>query len=365
MGVIAAGAVEALTRQTTWLQAKRKRLLPALGISIAIVAAVAYGYHWLAVGQFIQSTDDAYVGGNVTSIAPHVAGFVSEIVVDDNQHVRQGQLLMRLDDRDFRAAADHAEAVVNETQAALADLESKYTLQQSTIRQAAAELSAKLAREAFTRDDDARYQRLERAVAISRQDVDRAASADRQASADTMAAQAGLEGARQQLAVLAADIAQARANVAQAEADLRTARLNLGYTVIRAPVDGYIGNRAVRVGAYVTVGSYLVSVVPARGLWVDANFKEDQLAEIKAGEGATVTADVLPGKEFHGHVESVAPGTGAIFSVIPPENATGNFTKIVQRVPVRIALDANAARLGGLRPGLSIIANIDTRTTQP
>ena len=127
--------------------------------------------------------------------------------------------------------------------------------------------------------------------------------------------------------------------MAQAQADLQTARLNLGYTEIRAPIDGYVGNRAAQVGAYVAAGTYLLSVVPSHGLWVDANFKEDQLARMTPGEPATVVADVLPGHAFHGHVASLAPGTGAVFSVIPPENATGNFTKIVQRVPVRILLD--------------------------
>jgi membrane fusion protein (multidrug efflux system) len=140
-----------------------------------------------------------------------------------------------------------------------------------------------------------------------------------------------------------------------------TARLNLGYTELRAPVDGYVGNRAVRVGAYVATGAYLMSIIPAHGLWVDANFKEDQLARMKPGQSVTIAADVMPNRTFHGYVASLAPGTGAIFSVIPPENATGNFTKIVQRVPVRIILDGADATLGGLRPGLSITANVDTR----
>jgi Barrel-sandwich domain of CusB or HlyD membrane-fusion len=148
---------------------------------------------------------------------------------------------------------------------------------------------------------------------------------------------------------------------AQAKADLETARLNLGYTEICSPIDGYVGNRAAQVGAYVANGAYLVSVIPAHGLWVDANFKEDQLAEMRPGQPATIVADVLPGRAFRGHVESLAPGTGAVFSVIPPENATGNFTKIVQRVPVRIALDDGAASLGELRPGLSTTVSVDTK----
>jgi membrane fusion protein (multidrug efflux system) len=287
---------------------------------------------------------------------------VSEIAVTDNQFVRKGQLLVRLDDRDFRAAADHAAAIVAAKRAALADLEAKYQLQKSTIRQAGADLASRQAAAAFARADDARYQNLMRAVATSEQAMQKALTADQQARSDVTAASASLAGANQQLTVLAADIDQARAEVAQAQADLRTAQLNLGYTALRAPIDGYIGNRAIRVGAYVTTGSYLVSVIPAHGLWVDANFKEDQLAHLRAGEEAAVVADVLPGRTFHGHVASLAPGTGAVFSVIPPENATGNFTKIVQRVPVRIVLDSADATLGGLRPGLSITASVDTRS---
>jgi membrane fusion protein (multidrug efflux system) len=339
-----------------------KKLL--LGLGAALLAAIAggFGYEWFTVGRFVESTNDAYVGGDVTAIAPHVAGFVSEIAVGDNEYVKQGQLLMRLDDRDFAAADAHAEAVVGEKRAALADLEAKYTLQQSTIRQANAALSARVAEAAFARDDDARYQGLMRAVATSRQAVERAFAADQEAQSDVAGARANVAAANQQVSVLEADIAQARADVAQAEADLKTARLNLTYTEIRAPVDGYLGNRAVHIGAYVSVGTYLASVIPAHGLWVDANFKEDQLAHIRPGQNVTISADVLPNQKFSGHVASLAPGTGAVFSVIPPENATGNFTKIVQRVPVRIVLDQERATLGGLRPGLSIVAKVDTRS---
>ena len=341
---------------------KWKKLLLISGAALFVAAAAAYGKQWFEVGRFIENTDDAYVGGDVTAIAPHVAGFVSEIAVSDNQFVRQGQLLVRLDDRDFRAAEDHAAAVVAAKRAALADLQAKYELQKSTIRQAGADLASKQAAASFARADDARYQNLLRAVATSEQAMQKALTADQQAQSDVTAARAALAGANQQLSVLAADIDQSRADLAQSEADLRTAQLNRGYTEIRSPIDGYIGNRAIRVGAYVTIGSYLVSIIPAHGLWVDANFKEDQLAHIRAGESATVVADVLPGRSFHGHVASLAPGTGAVFSVIPPENATGNFTKIVQRVPVRIVLDRTDATLGGLRPGLSITASVDTRS---
>ncbi|HVC55488.1 MAG TPA: HlyD family secretion protein [Stellaceae bacterium] len=341
------------------LHVSRKTLaLAGLALAVALGGG-AYARHWWTVGRFIESTDDAYAGGNVTAVSPHVAGFVAQILVKDNQHVTAGQLLMRLDGRDFAAALAHAQAVAAERRAALAGLDAKYVMQQAAIRQAEADLSAKTARAAFAGEDAVRYRNLALTSFGTQQNAERAATVDREALSAAQAATAGLAASRQQLAVLDAAIAEARAGVAQAKADLDTARLNLGYTEIRSPIDGYVGNRAAQIGGYAASGAYLLSIIPAHGLWVDANFKEDQLAQMRPGQPASVVTDVLPGQVFHGHVLSLAPATGSIFSVIPPENATGNFTKIVQRVPVRIALDD--ARLGELRPGLSATVNVDVR----
>jgi membrane fusion protein (multidrug efflux system) len=343
------------------LRTSLRQWLLAGAVTLGTVVAGTYGYEWWSTGRFIESTDDAYVGGDVTSIAPHVAGFVADVLVQDNQQVRKGQLLIRLDNRDYRAQAAEAEAVVRDKTAVLDNLKAKLVLQQSIIDQAGADLAAKQAQSRFAHDDNARYQGLMRAVATSRQDVQKAAEADRVAGSAVEAARAGVAAAVQQLAVLNTEIEQASADVAQAEASLQTARLNLGYTELRAPIDGTVANRSARTGAYATVGSELLSVVPANGLWVDANFKESQLAEMRPGLKVAVEADVLPGQTFYGRVASVAPATGAQFSVLPPENATGNFTKIVQRVPVRIQLSGDAAKLGRLRPGLSVTADVDTR----
>jgi membrane fusion protein (multidrug efflux system) len=343
------------------LRRSARKLAPAALALIVAVGAAVYGHHWWTVGRFIETTDDAYAGGNITAVSPHVAGFIGKILVADNQHVDAGQMLIQLDDRDFVAALDHAKAVAAARQAALDGLGAKLVLQQASIRQAEAELAAKTAAARFAKEEDERYHALALTPAGSRQNAQRAEAGGAEAQAAAEAATAALAAARQQLSVLNAAIAEARASLAQAEADLETARLNLGYTEIRSPIDGYVGNRAAQVGAYVASGAYLLSVIPAHGLWVDANFKEDQLAHMVPGQPVTVVADVLPGKVFHGRVESLAPGTGAVFSVIPPENATGNFTKIVQRVPVRIALDDGDARLGELRLGLSATVSIDTR----
>jgi membrane fusion protein, multidrug efflux system len=338
----------------------RRKTLALAGLALALaLGGAGYGHYWWTTGRFIESTDDAYVGGNITPVSPHVAGFVAQILVADNQYVHAGQTLIRLDPRDFEAALDHARAVAAAREATLAGLQAKYAWQQSMIQQAEASLAAKVAQAAFARQDAVRYRELAKTTFGTVQNAQRTSALDQSAQSDTEAARAGLAAARQQLTVLDADIAEARADVAQAKADLKTARLNLGYTEISSPIDGYIGNRSAQVGAYVARDAYLVSVIPAHGLWVDANFKEDQLAEMHPGQPATVVADVLPGKVFYGHVQSLAPGTGAVFSVIPPENATGNFTKIVQRLPVRIALDD--ARLGELRPGLSTTVSVDTK----
>jgi membrane fusion protein, multidrug efflux system len=252
-------------------QALRRALLALLACVIA-AAGARFFYDWWTVGRFIETTDDAYVGGDVTPISPHVAGFVAEILVKDNDYVRSGQPLIRLDDRDFRAALDHANAVIGQQQATLASLEARARSQQSVIQVAQADVDAKAAQATFAEEDDSRYRRLAETGYGSRQNAERALSLSNAAQSAVVASRAGVDAARQQLAVTNADIIQARAAVAQAEADLRSARLNVGYTDIRSPIDGYVANRAAEVGAFVSSGTYLLTVIPAHDLWVDANY---------------------------------------------------------------------------------------------
>jgi len=338
-----------------------RQLALAAGLIAAVVGGGWYGEYWWTTGRFIQSTDDAYVGGNITPLAPHVDGFVERVLVTDNERVRAGQVLIELDRRDYQTALENAQAVLKARAAAAESLRAQYTLQQSTIRQQEADIVAKKAQATFASQEAVRAHVLAQQSFGSRQTEDRNVALEQEAQAAVTVAQAALEAANQQLKVLDAQIVQADAAVAQAKADVHTAELSLSYTEIKAPIDGYVGNRAGQIGAYVTRGTYLISVTPADGLWVDANFKEDQLARMLAGQPVDLTADALPGHVFHGHVASLQPGTGAVFSVIPAENATGNFTKIVQRVPVRIVLDNGDPALVRLRPGLSTIVNVDTR----
>jgi len=340
--------------------ARKRRAFALIGLIVG--AALAwYGYDWWSVGRFVESTDDAYVGGDVTAIAPQVPGFIAEVAVKDNQAVHKGDLLVRLDERDYRAALDKAEAAVAGARATLADLVATRALQAALIDEARAGISAADAEVARTRQDQVRYARLSRTAAVSVQSAEHADASYKEALADGEKARARLLAAQRQLAVIDSRRAGAEASLAQVIAERDAARLNLGYTELRAPIDGTIGNRSAQLGAYAPAGVQLLSLVPARGLWVDANFKESQLAAFKPGDPATVIADALPGRRFLGTVLSLAPATGAVFSVLPPENATGNFTKIVQRVPVRIRLTGEGALLGALRPGLSVTVEVDTR----
>jgi membrane fusion protein (multidrug efflux system) len=344
--------------------ARRRRLRWRLAAACGAISAAAiawFGLYWVTTGQYWQSTDDAYVGGNVTDLAPRVSGLIARIAVTDNQFVRAGTLLVKVDDRDYRAALARAQASVAGDEAALDNLAATRRLQLSLITEAQAGIAASAAQIALARANAARYRALAATSAGSVQAAQTATSALQQAVAGGQRAQAALAAAQTQLAVIDTEKAEANAALAGARAALTTAQLNLGYTDIRAPVDGYIGNRSAELGGYASIGTQLLSIVPAQGLWVDANFKEDQLAHMRPGDKVTISADILPGRNITGHVGSLAPATGAVFSILPPENATGNFTKIVQRVPVRVWLDGTAGTLGLLRPGLSVTADVDTK----
>lgn len=339
---------------------RMRRPLVLLSLALFLLGCGWYANYWWRTGRWIEATDDAYVGGNTTALSPQAAGQIAKVLIQDNQRVAAGQLLIRIDDRLYRAAFDRAEAAVQQQQATLRNLHAKLQLQLSLIASAKATLTAKIAAATFSGQEAQRYRSLVASNAGTEQNAQKATSADDQARATVDGSRADLDAAKQQIDVLKTEVSQAEAALASAEADRETAKLNIGYTQIRSPIDGFVGNRLAQVGSYVSQGAYLLTVVPANQLWIDANFKEDQLGRMKVGQPATVVVDVAPGKLLHGHVLSLAPATGAVFSVIPPENATGNFTKIVQRVPVRIVLD-DPSQAALLRPGLSTTISVDTR----
>jgi membrane fusion protein (multidrug efflux system) len=339
----------------------RGRTLLQWMVPTAIVLGVAaWGLHWWSVGRFHEETEDAYVGGEVTVMSAKIAGYISELPVSDNQFVHAGDLLARIDTRDYNAALQRAAGSVDAQQAALVNIKAGLSLQQSLIAKARAGVDAAQAEETRACDDAQRHQDLVKRSAVSLEAAQRAQAAYQSALAGTARARADLQATERQLDVIAAQRLQAAAALEQAKAEQQIAQLNVGYTEIRAPRDGYIGNRKARIGSFVSPGNALLALVPAQGLWVDANFKEDQLRRMQIGQRVSLRADAWPGQELHGRVASLAPATGTQFSVLPAENATGNFTKIVQRVPVRIELDTADSQFGRLRPGLSVVADVDT-----
>jgi membrane fusion protein, multidrug efflux system len=340
---------------------KLKRVALAVIAVLGVAAVITAGHRWWTVGRFNETTDDAYVGGDVTVIAPKVAGFISKLNVSDNQVVHAGDLLLKLDDRDYLAALARDDAAVEMRKSALTNLDATRRLQEAMVAQAEAVIAAEDAEIVRTHDDQVRFAGLLKSRAVSVQEFQKADADYKEALAAGEKSRAGLIAAQRQLEVVDTQKQQAQAALQQTIAERDLAQLNVNYTELRAPIDGIVGNRSAQVGGYATVGAQLISLVPTHGLWIDANYKESQLARIHPGSSATVKIDSIPGKNFPGHVVSVAPATGAQFSILPPENATGNFTKIVQRVTVRIALDDEAATCGVLRPGLSVTAKVNTK----
>jgi membrane fusion protein (multidrug efflux system) len=341
---------------------RRNLLLGAVAVAVLAGGSV-FGHDWYTHGRFIESTDDAYTQADAVGIVPRVSGYVAEAAVTDNQHVSAGDVLARIDDRDYRTALQQAYADVAAQRAQVRNIDAQLDLQQSTIAQQAADLASAQAALTFAQQDSLRYADLARNGAGSVQNAQSTASNLQQKSAALAHGRAVLQAAQQQVDVLQAEHAQAEAALAHAQAVAEQAALNLSYTVIAAPTDGAVGDRSLRVGQYVQPGTRIMDVVPTgRAIYVVANFKETQLAKMWRGERVDVALDMLPGAPLHGHVDSLSPGTGAQFALLPPENATGNFTKIVQRVPVKIVLDpADARTLEQLRPGLSVTVEVDTR----
>ncbi len=340
---------------------RKRRLMPFVILMIVVIGALGYGIEWWFSGRFHESTDDAYVGGNVTVISPRVSGYVARVLVQDNALVHAGQPLIELDPADFTARLEAAQAEVDAAKAALVRLAAQHDLVEADIAQAQAQADVDQAALQFANHDAERYANLAQSHSGTQQDSQRAQTSLDQAHARVRASQAAVNAQRRQLGVIDAQKTEAQARVEQSQAAMRNAKLDSGYTTLYAPVDGYVGNRSAHPGTFVAAGTQLMSLVPAHGLWVDANFKEDQIRHMHAGQTVSIEADVDTGLKIAGHVESLAPATGSVFSVIPAQNATGNFTKIVQRVPVRIALDPAVAGVGALRAGLSVIATVDTR----
>jgi membrane fusion protein (multidrug efflux system) len=339
----------------------RPVLLAGAGL-IAIAAVGDFGWNYWTTGRFQVSTDDAYVKADTTVIAPKVSGYLRDVLVADNQPVKAGQPLARIDDRDYAVAVEQAKADVAAAQADIANGRASIDQQEAVIAQARSTVAVDKASLMFTQQDNDRYITLARTGAGSVQNEQQAVSKLQVAQSALQRDQAAVVAEDRRTEMLRAQLAKAEAVLAHDRALLDQAVLNLGYTTIVAPVDGVVGNRTLRAGQYVQAGTQLMAVVPTSGVYVVANFKETQLTDVRAGQAVTVDVDTFPGTTVKGHVDSIAPASGQEFALLPPDNATGNFTKIVQRIPVKIVLDAGDPLAGLLRPGMSVTPVIDTKT---
>jgi membrane fusion protein (multidrug efflux system) len=338
----------------------RKLLFVILPV-VLLAGGVSGGWYWWNFLRFLQSTDDAYVQSDVSLISPKVEGYIKKVKVADNQEVAEGAVLFVIDDRDFKAKVAQAEAAAAAEEAIIATYDSRLKLQQSMIEQAAASVASAEADLARTQQDYKRYSALLSTDNASRQRFEQAQADARKGEAAVAKSRAAFAAEQNQLAVLHSQQREEEAKLQQARANLQLAHNDLDNTVIRAPISGVAGNRAGQIGQYVKAGTQLLSLVPLSRVYVTANFKETQLTNMRPGQLAAVSVDAYPDLTIDGHIESFAPASGAQFSLLPPDNATGNFTKIVQRVPVRIALPSSGPLIGRLRPGLSVTVKVDTR----
>ncbi|AJA64134.1 MULTISPECIES: HlyD family secretion protein [Bradyrhizobium] len=338
-----------------------KRAALALALALGVVAAAEFGHHYLTIGRYLETTDDAYVKADSTIISPKVSGYIAQVLVGDNEAVKAGQLLAKIDDRDFRAALDQAGADVAASDAAVRNLDAQLALQQPIIEQGTADVAAATANLKFAQEEQVRYDGLMKTGSGTVQRAQQTDAALRAVAAQLQHAKSGLLAAERKVDVLSTERARAVAQRDRARAVEQQAALNLSYTGIIAPVDGTVGARSLRVGQFVQAGTQLMAVVPLDAVYIVANFKETQLTHVRGGQPVELTIDSFRSTRLRGHVDSLSPASGLEFALLPPDNATGNFTKIVQRMPVKIVLD-DRSLTGLLRPGMSAEPTINTKS---
>ena len=341
----------------------KRIVLAGLGL-VALVAAGVWGGHWWLVGRFIESTDDAYLQADSVAIAPKVSGYITDVFVADNQAVNAGTPLVKLDARQYQVALDQSNATVDARDADIQHAEAQIAQQHANIAQAQAQQEVARVSLRHAQDEVARYAPLAATGAETTERLAELKSTRDQAQATLAADTAAVEAARSQIAALTAQLAQARAQLEAARANAAQSQLDLDNTVVRSALAGRVGDRTVRVGQYVQPGTRMLTVVPVQKTYLTANFKETQIGRMRVGQPVEMHVDALPGHTLHGVVDSFSPGTGAQFALLPPENATGNFTKIVQRVPVRIRLDTGPETRSVLLPGMSVTVDVDTRSAR-
>jgi membrane fusion protein, multidrug efflux system len=331
-------------------------------VGIIVLVGLAAGIRYFLHGQYIESTDDAYLRADSVTVAPRVNGYIDQIYVIDNQIVKAGDPLVRIDLRNYKALVSQQDATVDARAADIGAAESQITQQEASVEQSRAQLVGAQANAKFARDEADRYQGLRDQGVETDERYQQAVNERNQTAAAVLGAEAGIKVAERQLVTLQSQITQSKAQLEAAKASANTAKLNLDDTIVRASIDGRIGDKTAQVGQFVQAGTRLMSVVPVQEVYLVANYKETQVRHMKVGQKATVKVDAIGSQEISGVIQSFAPGTGAQFALLPPENATGNFIKIVQRVPVRIKLTPPKEIAERLVPGLSVSVEIDTRT---
>jgi membrane fusion protein (multidrug efflux system) len=332
--------------------------------AVALVAAGTagwYGYRYLTLGRFLVTTDDAYVQAYNTTLAAKVAGYVASVPVIDNTYVHAGDVIATIDDGDYRIAIDAAREKVATQKASVARMAHQIVAQEAAVEQARTQLVSAQAAERRMELELNRQNVLVARDASSKQLQEQAQANRDQAAAAVLGAKAAIDSATANVEVLKGQKQEAISTLNELKTTLAKAERDLSFTVIRAPIDGVVGNRAVQVGDYVQTGQRLASVVPLDDVYVTANFKETQVARLRPGQTVSIAVDALPEHAIEGVVESFSPASGAVFSLLPPDNATGNFTKIVQRLPVRIQVPREVAREGLLRPGMSVVVSVNTK----
>jgi membrane fusion protein (multidrug efflux system) len=350
-----------------WIKPERFRQLLGLSVRVGILAiaaavAILFASRWDAwVGARVaQTTDDAYVKGDLTPLSAKVEGYLRKVPVNDFQRVKAGELLVEIEDDDYRARVAQAEAEVAGAEAAIENLKSHKAQQRAQIAEAQSTIIATQADVERTRLEEVRQRDLVASTYGTAQRLEQATADQKRFEAALARSRDELEAQRRQMGVLDTQELQLRADLKSKQAALTLANITLGYTRIVSPVDGMVGERGVRAGQYVRPGVQVISVVPLDTVWVVANYKETQLTRVAPGQPASLTVDTYPGAVVTGHVDSISPASGSQFSLLPPDNATGNFTKVVQRIPVKIVLDRNHPLFGRLLPGMSVVATIHT-----
>lgn len=336
------------------------RVALSIGLAVVLLLLVTWLLHYELRGKYLESTNDAFLDADSVTVAPKVAGYVAQVFVADNEDVKAGQPLVRIDPREYRAQVAQARAQIDVARANADNVRAGIREQEAAVAQARAQLAAAQVDLAFAQNQVARYGPLAASGAETTEQLANLRNQAERLKSQTAAQRAALMSAERRIGSLRAQVRQAQAQGEGAHAQLAAADVNLGSTLVRASVDGRVGNKTVRVGQFVQAGTRMMSIVPLRGIYVEANFKETQIGRMRVGQPATIRVDALHGVRLRGRVQSLAPGTGAEFSLLPPQNATGNFTKIVQRVPVRIQIDAGPEARRVLVPGLSVTAKVDT-----